>query len=95
MENEKLVPKLRFGEFTDEWNTYSLGEILTYYSTNSFSRAKLNYESGNVKNIHYGDIHTKFPTILSLHDNNEVSYINEDVDLSKFTENQNLDSTNI
>ena len=81
---------LRFSEFTDEWNTYLLGEILTYYSTNSFSRAKLNYESGNVKNIHYGDIHTKFPTILSLHDNNEVPYINEDVDLSKFTENQYL-----
>ena len=90
MVDEKLVPKLRFAGFDDEWNTYSLEEILTYYSTNSFSRAKLNYESGNVKNIHYGDIHTKFPTILSLHDNDEVPYINEDVDLSKFTENQYL-----
>ncbi|OEC94269.1 MULTISPECIES: restriction endonuclease subunit S [Methanobrevibacter] len=77
-------------EFTDNWQTYKLGDILTFYSTNSFSREKLNYEFGNVKNIHYGDIHTKYPTIVSLQNNKDVPFINEDIDLSKFNEDQYL-----
>lgn len=87
---KKLVPKLRFSGFNDEWESYKLGDILTFYSTNSFSREKLNYKSGSVKNIHYGDIHTKYPTIVSLQDNSEVPFINDDVDLSKFKEDQYL-----
>ena len=63
---------------------------MTFYSTNSFSREKLNYEFGNVKNIHYGDIHTKYPTIVSLQNNKDVPFINEDIDLSKFNEDQYL-----
>ena len=81
---------LRFSGFNDEWESYKLGDILTFYSTNSFSREKLNYKSGSVKNIHYGDIHTKYPTIVSLQDNSEVPFINDDVDLSKFKEDQYL-----
>ena len=87
---ERLVPKLRFASYSKEWESYKLGDILTFYSTNSFSREKLNYESGDVKNIHYGDIHTKFPTILSISGNNEVPYINRDIDLSKFKNEQYL-----
>lgn len=90
MNNEKSVPKLRFASYSNEWTSYKLGDILTFYSTNSFSREKLNYDGGSVKNIHYGDIHTKYPTILSLRSNNEVPYINNDVDLSKFKKDQYL-----
>ena len=50
----------------------------------------MNYETGNVKNIHYGDIHTKFPTILSISGNKDVPYINEGIDLSKYKEDQYL-----
>ncbi len=50
----------------------------------------MNYESGNVKNIHYGDIHTKFPTILSISGNKDVPFINNDIDLSKYKDNQYL-----
>jgi len=90
MSEEKLVPKLRFSGFDDEWESVKLGDILTFYSTNSFSRDKLNYDSGNVKNIHYGDIHTKFPTLLSVSENKDVPYINNDIDLFKFKEDQYL-----
>ena len=90
MNDEKLIPKLRFASYSTEWTSYKLGDILTFYSTNSFSREKLNYDGGNVKNIHYGDIHTKYPAILSLRSNNEVPYINNDVDLSKFKKDQYL-----
>ena len=90
MSEDKLVPKLRFGKFHDEWKTIRLDDILTFYSTNSFSREKLNYDAGIVKNIHYGDIHTKYPTILSVKGNKEIPYINNDIDLSKFKNNQYL-----
>lgn len=77
------VPQLRFPEFNDEWKTYRLGDFLSFYSTNSFSRSKLNYKSGTVKNIHYGDIHTNYPPILNCN-SNKIPYINSDIDLSKF-----------
>ena len=60
-------------------------EFLSFYSTNSLSRSNLNYENGNIKNIHYGDIHTKFPSILNCEDE-EIPYINLDVDMSKIKE---------
>lgn len=90
MSEEKLVPKLRFPSYSSEWHSYTLGEILTFYSTNSFSREKLNYDTGSVKNIHYGDIHTKFPSIVSIDNNKDIPFINDDLDLSKFSEDQYL-----
>lgn len=60
----KNVPKLRFNGFSNEWEEKKLGDFLEFYSTNSLSRECLNYESGKIRNIHYGDIHMKFPTIL-------------------------------
>lgn len=77
------VPQLRFPGFNDEWKTYKLGDFLSFYSTNSFSRSKLNYKSGTVKNIHYGDIHTNYPPILNCN-SNKIPYINNNIDLSKF-----------
>jgi type I restriction enzyme S subunit len=64
----ETVPKLRFPEFRDagEWEKKPLGEVYSFKVTNSFSRDKLNYEKGLVKNIHYGDIHTKFSTLFDI-----------------------------
>lgn len=59
---KSLVPKLRFPEFrgADGWGTESMGNVYSFKGNNSLSRDKLNYVAGSVKNIHYGDIHTKF-----------------------------------
>ena len=59
-----LVPKLRFPEFRGAkgWEIKPMGKVYTFKGNNSLSREKLNYESGSLKNIHYGDIHTKFST---------------------------------
>lgn len=81
---------MRFPSYSSEWHSYTLSEILTFYSTNSFSREKLNYDTGSVKNIHYGDIHTKFPSIVSIDNNKDIPFINDDLDLSKFSEDQYL-----
>jgi type I restriction enzyme S subunit len=60
--NPALVPKLRFPDFrwAEGWSSEPLGEIYSFKGNNSLSRDKLNYVAGSVKNIHYGDIHTKF-----------------------------------
>lgn len=82
---KRNVPKLRFKGFSDEWKEIKLGEFLTFYSTNSFSRDCLNYENGDVQNIHYGDIHMKFPTILDT-EKYSIPYINSDINITKYSE---------
>jgi len=59
-----LVPKLRFPEFREAegWALEPMGDVYSFKGNNSLSRDKLNYVAGSVKNIHYGDIHTKFST---------------------------------
>jgi type I restriction enzyme S subunit len=63
-EQKKLVPKLRFPEFqgAKEWASAPMGSVYSFKGNNSLSRDKLNYVAGSLKNIHYGDIHTKFAT---------------------------------
>ncbi|WP_204305483.1 restriction endonuclease subunit S, partial [Enterobacter ludwigii] len=46
------------GNVYSEWKIKPFKELYKLLITNSLSRAELNYESGNIKNIHYGDIHT-------------------------------------
>ncbi|MHA6728414.1 restriction endonuclease subunit S, partial [Chryseobacterium sp. A301] len=66
------------------WQTKKLGEIIDFKVTNSFSRENLNYESGAVKNIHYGDIHTKFQTLFNII-NEIVPFINEEINLQRIS----------
>ena len=69
------VPKLRFKEFNDEWQPINLADIFQYFSTNSLSREKLS-ESGILKNLHYGDIHRKYNSIVN--ENKEItSYVKD------------------
>ncbi|WP_407533667.1 restriction endonuclease subunit S [Elizabethkingia meningoseptica] len=89
MINKKLkvgnVPNLRFPEFTEEWETKKLGEVMDFKVTNSFSRENLNYEVGTVKNIHYGDIHTKFQTLFDT-TKEVVPFINEEINLDRISD---------
>lgn len=43
-----------------DWEEKRLGEMFSWVNTNSLSRERLTLEGGQVQNIHYGDIHTKF-----------------------------------
>jgi type I restriction enzyme, S subunit len=82
MENMNLKPVIRFPEFTEDWEETKLKNHFEFKNTNSLSRDKLNYQSGSVKNIHYGDIHTKFNTHFDI-EKEELPFINEDVDISR------------
>lgn len=85
MENLNLKPVIRFPEFTENWKETKFKNHFEFKNTNSLSRDKLNYESGTVKNIHYGDIHTKFNTHFDI-EKEELPFINEDVDISRIDE---------
>ncbi len=85
-EERGVTPKLRFPEFQDsgEWLSISFGEVYLFKSTNTLSRDQLNYNQGSIKNIHYGDIHTKFSTLFDAA-KEQVPFINEDQMTLKFT----------
>ncbi|MEB6799527.1 restriction endonuclease subunit S [Staphylococcus aureus] len=59
---KKNVPELRFSGFEDEWEEKKLGNLGLFQKSYSFSRAKEG--NGKTKHIHYGDIHSKFKTVL-------------------------------
>lgn len=84
--------KIRFkqddGSKFPDWEEKKLGEVYEFRTTNSFSRDKLNYTGGEYRNIHYEDIHTKFPTIVDL---NYISlpFVNKDEIVRKtFSDNK-------
>ncbi len=84
MEKHKNIPKLRFPEFKGEWERKKLGEVADFKVTNSFSRENLNYENGFVKNIHYGDIHTKFQTLFDI-TKELVPFINDEISINRIS----------
>ncbi len=70
------LPKLRFPGFQERWEESPMSQLYSFKGNNSFSRDKLNYESGSLRNIHYGDIHTKFAPLFRV-DEEQVPYIND------------------
>lgn len=81
--------QLRFkddnGEDYPDWENKKYGEIFTFRSTNSYSRENLNYSDGIVRNIHYGDIHTKFPTLFNI-EQEHVPFINFEIEICRIPE---------
>jgi len=81
----RLMPKLRFAEFRDDttWLAPQLADLYAFKRTNTLSRDKLNYEAGTIRNIHYGDIHTKFKPLFRVGDE-YVPYVNPDASPTGF-----------
>ncbi|WP_449025419.1 restriction endonuclease subunit S [Porphyromonas endodontalis] len=75
---------MRFPQFKDEWKQTTLGELLNFYSTNSYSWNQLDYKHGSIYNVHYGLIHKGLPTICSL-DKVKLPFIKEEIDINKYT----------
>ncbi|MCW5521116.1 restriction endonuclease subunit S [Aureitalea sp. L0-47] len=80
--SQEIRFKDKDGKGFPEWEENSFRDLYSFIPTNSLSRDKLNYESGFVYNIHYGDIHTKFKTAFVLKDE-KVPFVNDEVNLSK------------
>lgn len=81
----KVLPGRRFPEFAESWERERFDELFAFKSTNSFSRDDLNYLGGEVRNIHYGDIHTKFRSLFDLAQE-DVPFINPEIALGRVPE---------
>jgi len=81
-ENE-AYPEIRFPEFTDAWEQRKFASVFDGLQNNTLSRAELNYESGTVRNVHYGDVLIKFGDYIVASET-ELPYISDDAKVDKF-----------
>ncbi len=58
-----LTGKTRLPGFSEEWEVKKVGEIFQFLNTANNSRSDLS-ENGEIKYIHYGDIHMKWRSFL-------------------------------
>ena len=70
------VPNLRFKEFEGEWEKCMVSDLLDFYSTNSLSWDKLEYNTDAIQNLHYGLIHVGLSTMIDLNKDKLPNIIN-------------------
>lgn len=63
MELREGYKKTEVGIIPNEWTPKTYGELFQFLTTSSFSRDELS-EEGDVRCVHYGDIHTKYHQFL-------------------------------
>lgn len=68
------VPEVRFPGFTGAWERKKFGEVFEGLQNNTLSRAELNIDGGEVKNVHYGDVLIKFGDYIDA-SRDELPYI--------------------
>ena len=77
------TPNIRFKGFTDDWEQRKFVNVFDGLQNNTLSRADLNYESGTVKNVHYGDVLIKFGEYIDA-SKTDLPYISDDTKADKF-----------
>lgn len=75
------MKKTKVGFIPEEWGVQSFSDTFRILNNNTYSRAELNYISGQFKNIHYGDVLILFPEVLDC-TRGDVPYINDSARLS-------------
>ena len=65
------------------WEQRKLGDVFDGLQNNTFSRADLNYESGAVKNVHYGDVLIKFGDFIDV-SKDELPFITDESQTTKY-----------
>ena len=86
--SQQIRFKANDGSEFGEWGKVKFSESFVFHNTNSYSRALLS-EVGEVMNIHYGDIHTKFSMLFDV-SKEIVPFLNDQIDSTKIAENQFL-----
>ena len=77
------TPNIRFKGFTDDWEQRKFKDVFDGLQNNTFSRADLNYESGAVKNVHYGDVLIKFGDFIDV-SKDELPFITDESQTTKY-----------
>lgn len=81
--NKSEYPAIRFKGFDEVWKHRKFHDIVEGLRNNTLSRSELSYECGTVKNIHYGDILTKFGEFIDASKTN-LPYIYDNTKAEKF-----------
>lgn len=81
---ELLTGKKRLPGFSGEWNEASFADLFDFLPTNVFTRYQMT-DTGTIKNIHYGDILTKYGACLDI-SNTNVPYLSETVSAKRYSE---------
>ena len=76
---------MRFAEFSDLWEQKQFDEVLFILANNTLSRAELNYDNGDYKDIHYGDVLIKYPAYIDV-SSSDVPYINAENSSAKLND---------
>ena len=66
------------GIIPEDWEVKSFSQIFDMYPNNTYPRDCMNDSRGVVRNIHYGDVLIKYPTIVDV-ENCAIPYLNEGV----------------
>lgn len=86
--------KIRFkrddGSSFPDWEQISFDALYESLNNNTYSRDCLNYESGEAKNIHYGDILVKFGEICDVQ-KEELPFVNDGNAVQKYASLQDGD----
>lgn len=90
---ELLTGKKRLPGFFGEWKTFSFDDLFDFIPNNAFTRAQMT-DNGRVKNIHYGDILTKYGAYVNA-GSKGIPYIAKDIDLNRFAERCYLKSGDV
>ncbi len=70
------IKHTEIGDIPLEWELQTFAETFRVLSNNTLPRADLNNRGGTVRNIHYGDILTRFTEVLDC-EHDEVPYLND------------------
>ena len=62
MSEEKLVPKLRFSGFTDEWNEVTLNDVATFSKGKGISKNDIS--DYGIECVRYGELYTKYNEMI-------------------------------
>ena len=71
-----------------EWRKTKFSDQFTFKNTNSYSRALL-AENGEIMNIHYGDIHTKYSMLFDV-SKERIPFLSEEIDTTRISKDQFL-----
>lgn len=82
---EREIKHTEIGDIPVDWKFQTFDETFRVLSNNTLSRENLNNRSGAIRNIHYGDILTKFPEVLDCN-KEKIQYVNDLSMLSSSTQ---------
>lgn len=66
------------GIIPEDWEVQSFSQVFDMYPNNTYPRDCMNDGHGTIRNIHYGDVLIKYPTVVDV-DKCSIPYLNEGV----------------